>query len=289
MENDFSEIRNGTSPLISPLNKSEKESLEPERDTFPDEQSDSFSSSFFIELIYGIKSSLGFIKIFAQISGNKFYVDESCKYFNQIVAEIDKIDVVLNRFLIYKKVTTPINKTNTVHTILEEVLKKHQVKLEEREILLFRRFENDLPETTVPDEQLKYILDSVLQYAIASIPSSAGIGLSTRSIPPEASKNQALLEKDWRYIEISVVFTGYKKPMEQFMKGLGAEVPPKEEPFDLILRMVKEIVQKNRGVMKFEVDEKKSKAFVSLIFPAERRKVVYYKSGDEKEKNEIKI
>jgi len=47
---------------------------------------------------------------------------------------------------------------------------------------------------------------------------------------------------------------------------------------ELMLRLVKEMVLKNRGIMKFEGDEKKAKTMISLIFPTERRKVAFYES-----------
>jgi hypothetical protein len=68
---------------------------------------------------------------------------------------------------------------------------------------------------------------------------------------------------------------GYKKPAEQ---GIGGATLQKGEPLDLILRFVKEVVQRNRGIMRIEADEKKAKTFISLRFPVERRKVVYYQS-----------
>jgi hypothetical protein len=68
---------------------------------------------------------------------------------------------------------------------------------------------------------------------------------------------------------------GYKKPAEQ---GIGGATLQKKEPLDLILRFVKEVVQRNQGMMKIEGDEKKAKTFISLRFPVERRKVVYYQS-----------
>jgi hypothetical protein len=46
----------------------------------------------------------------------------------------------------------------------------------------------------------------------------------------------------------------------------------------LKLLLVKEIVRKNHGVMKFEVDEKKPRTQISLIFPIERRRVVNYQT-----------
>jgi hypothetical protein len=38
------------------------------------------------------------------------------------------------------------------------------------------------------------------------------------------------------------------------------------------------VVQRNRGTMRIEMDEKKAKTIISLRFPVERRKVVYYQA-----------
>jgi light-regulated signal transduction histidine kinase (bacteriophytochrome) len=185
--------------------------------------------------------------------------------------------MVLNGLINYVKLNTPIQKTDTVHHFIEEVLRKHQAKLDEKGIKLFKKFEKGLPETIVPDEQLRYILSSVLQYAIGSMPSNGSIGLSTRSliVEKEVGQGLALFQKDSRYIEISVVLVGYRKPTEQ---GMGAQTPHKEEPLDLILRFVKEVVERNQGRMRIEADEKKAKTFIFLRLPVERRKVVYYQS-----------
>jgi len=187
--------------------------------------------------------------------------------------------MVLNGLINYIKLNTPIPKTGTVHQLIEEVLKKHQAKLEERGIKLFKRFEKDLPETIVPDEQLRYILSSIFQYTLANISPNLSMGLSTRSfvLEREIGVDSSLLKKEGRYIEISVVFMGYKKPADQ---GVGTPMLQQEEASDLILRFVKEVVKRNRGTMRIEADEKKTKTFIALRFPVERRKIVYYQSGN---------
>jgi hypothetical protein len=194
-----------------------------------------------------------------------------------VTGDIEKMDMVLNGLINYVKLNTPIRKTDTVHHFIEEVLGKHQGKLEEKGIKLFKKFEEDLPETIVPDEQLKYILSSVLQYAIDSMSSHGSMGLSTRSffLEKEADEAPALFKKDGRYIEVSVVFVGYRERTEQ---ETGTPAPQKEEPLDLILRFVKEVVRRNRGTMRIETDQKRTKTFIFLRFPVERRKVVYYQS-----------
>jgi hypothetical protein len=184
--------------------------------------------------------------------------------------------MVLSGLVNYIRLNTPIRKVETVHRLIEEELKKYQVKLEEKGIKLFKRFEKDLPETIVPDEQLRYILSSVFQYALATIPPNLSMGLYTRSFAlGKEIGEEVTLKRDGRYIEISVVFMGYKKPAEQ---GVGGVTLQKGEPLDLILRFVKEVVQRNQGMMKIEGDEKKAKTLISLRFPVERRKVVYYQS-----------
>ncbi len=264
--------------MASAFNRGSMESLQSKVDFLSELQNAPFPSSFFIDLIRLIKNTLGSIKNYTQISRGKFSDKEFGEYFYRAVTEdVEKIDVVMNGLVNYLKLNTPIRKTNTVHHLIEEGLKKYQAHFEEKGIKIFKRFEKDLPETIVPDEQLKYILSSVFQYVLANVSPHLSMGLSTRSfiLEKEASEGPALFKKDGRYIEISVVFMRYKKQSEQ--EG-GTVTLQGKEPLDLILRFVKEVVQRNQGVMKIEWDEKKAKTFISLRFPVERRKVVYYPS-----------
>jgi signal transduction histidine kinase len=278
MEGNIFGIENERRSFTSFSNRSPMETLQSKVDFLRDDQNAPFLSPFFSELIQRIKNTLDSIRNYTQISRVKFSDKEFGEYFYRAVSEdIEKIDIVLNGLINYIKLNTPIRKTDTVHHLIEEVLKKHQSKLEEKGVKLFKRFEKDLPETAVPDEQLKYILNSVFQYALANISPNLSMGLFTRSfvLEKEVGEVKALFKRDGRYIEISVVFMGYKKPAEQ---GVGTQMLQKEEPLDLILHFVKEVVLRNRGLMRIGADEKKTKTFISLRFPVERRKVVYYQS-----------
>jgi hypothetical protein len=265
MERNLHGIENGRRPMTTTFDKGAMESLQSKVDFLSDERNAPFLSSFFIDLIRRIRNTLGSIRNYSQLSRGKFSDKEFGEYFYRAVTEdIEKIDMVLNGLVNYIKLNTPIRKTDTVHHFIEEVLKKHQGKLEEKGIKLFKKFEKDLPETIVPDEQLRYILSSVFQYALGSISPNLSMGFYTRSfvLEKEGSQGLALLQKDGRYIEISVVFMGYKKPAEQ---GAGSQG-------------LQKVVQRNRGIMRIEVDEQKAKTFISLRFPVERRRVVYYQS-----------
>lgn len=278
MESNIFGLENERRPFTPSSVKEGMESIRSKLDFLSNEQNTPFLTSFFIELIQRIKNTLASIKNYTQLSRGKFSDREFGEYYYRAVTEdVEKMDLVLNGLLDYIKVHTPIRKMNTVHNIIEEVLKKNQVKLDEKGIKLFKKFEKDLPETIIPDEQLKYVLSSVLQYAMALTPPNWNIGLSTRSLilEKEAGELDDLFKRDGRYIEISVVFAGYHKPTEPVLKTATLQ---KEEAPDLILRFVKEIALRNRGVMRVGTDEKKTKTFISLRFPVERRKVVYFQS-----------
>jgi signal transduction histidine kinase len=237
-----------------------------------------FLTPFFIELIQRIKNNIGSIKNYTEISRGKFSDREFGEYYYRAVTEdIEKIEVVLNSLIDYMRLHAPIRKMNTVHTIIEGVLKKYQVKLEEKGIKLLRRFEKGLPETVVPDEQLRYVLSSVLQYAIVVTPSNWNIALSTRSLLPEKEAREAegFFRRNGKQIEISVVFAVRRRPDEPTP---GATPTQKEEAPDILLRFVKEVVLRNHGTMKMGTDQKRTKSLISLRFPVERRKVVYYQS-----------
>jgi hypothetical protein len=94
-----------------------------------------------------------------------------------------------------------------------------------------------------------------------------------------AGETQLCFEKYGGYIEISVVLMGDREPVEKSEETLG-RTPSiyKDEMLELMLQLAREMVLKNRGIMKFETDEKRTKKIISLGFPIERRREVFYES-----------
>ncbi|OGP95467.1 MAG: hypothetical protein A2157_05795 [Deltaproteobacteria bacterium RBG_16_47_11] len=237
---------------------------------------------FLAELVHRIKNPLVSIKTFTQLLREKFNDGEYRDSFYKVVSEdIEKIDIVLNGLMNYIKMNTPLNKMNTVHRILEEVLNRYEPRFEEKKIKVFKKLEKDLPETMIHDEQLRYILDSLLQYILPSILPNGSIGFLTKSIirPKGKSEDASLPEKNGKYIEVLIVFTGYKKPMDAYETIFGLSPIQKEETIELELRLIHEMMKKYRGIMKFEVNDKKPRTLISLQFPTERRKVTYFQSA----------
>jgi light-regulated signal transduction histidine kinase (bacteriophytochrome) len=193
-----------------------------------------------------------------------------------IAQDIHKTDLLVNGLLNYFKVTSPIKKTNTVNNLIEEVLKKHRIQLEEKGAKLIKKLEKDLPEIIVPDKQLRFILNSILQYAVTLMPSHETLGFLTQSfVLQERHPEQTLFRKDKPYVETTLFFTGFKRPVEPFGMRREIEAVQEEDSLGLILRLVKEMVHRNRGVMKLQGDKKEAKLFISLEFPVERRTVLH--------------
>jgi len=235
-----------------------------------------------VELIHRVQNTLSGTRNFAQLSRGRFSDREFGDYFDRVVSgDLDQIDLALTGLLNYIKVNTPIQKRNTVHTLIEEVWKAHRPGLEEKKVRLFKRFEKDLPETIVPDEQLRYMLDSLVRYAMAAGLSDGSVGISTKSaaLRREGVETRPGLDPSRRYIQIIMVFEATKKPAEPPLEtGFAPHALRREDLLDLEMRMVREMVRKNQGVIKVETDEKRSRTLIILRFPVERRKVVYYRA-----------
>ncbi len=195
-----------------------------------------------------------------------------------ITKDIEKTNQLLNSLLDYVRVTTPIQRTGTVHTLIEGVLKKHQTRLDEKKIHVSWEFEKDLPETTVPDEQMRYILDSAVQYALTVMPAKGSLEFQTKSLSLQSERgdDRTWLEEDRKVIQVSVSFSGVEKPAGPFGPGKAISVPEKEENLNFQLLLIDAITKRNRGKMKVEADGNKGQTSIRLRFPAERRKIVYY-------------
>jgi len=237
--------------------------------------------SLFIELIHYTKGTLESIKHLAQLSRGKFSEQEQGElFYKAITKDIGENHLLLNTFLQYIESTTPIIKRDTVYKLIEEVLKKHYLQLEEKKAKIFKECEEDLPETIVPDEQLRFVLDSILHYVIAKASSEGNIEWSVRSIilPREGAEDQEFFKRNGKCIEMMMAYTSFWEGL-----GGGLEVPSPQERVasDLILQLVERVVKMNQGTMRFEVDEKEFKHKIFVRFPAEKRKVVYYQKIPE--------
>ena len=138
---------------------------------------------FFIEMIDQFMDTLKTLETHTRILPEKLSVKEFGTYLNRMITEdVKKIELLQNSLSSYIRINNPIIRTNTVNTLIEEELKKYRAELEEKKIRIFKTLEKDLPESAVPDDQLRYILSCVLQHVVTLMPQNGYFGLFSRSV-----------------------------------------------------------------------------------------------------------
>ncbi len=279
IENELFNAEGETNPLGSLLNRVETSSPQSKGNASAGEKDNSFFLSFLPELIQSIKNNLISIQNMSLLSMEKFNDIEFKKYSHKSVEEdIKKIDSVLNSLLNYIHINTPIAKSNTISMILNEVLEGNEKQIRKKNIKIFKKYEEDLPETFIHDEQVRFILNSVLQYAILSTPDNGTIAFLIKSFDFRngGEDRKASTEKMGGYIEAAVGFADGKKQADPSKEPLVKSDDQKDETTKLILQLVKDVLDRNHGSLNYEADPKKSKTIMTLRFPIEKRKVVYY-------------
>jgi len=285
MKDSFVKKEDEKDLLSSLLHKSEVKPSPPEEKNPQEEQIPYSLFNIFMELVHRVKGSLAAMKTFAFLSKDKFSDSELGEDFYRIVSDdIEKTISLLNCFQDYLNFNTPMRKMNTVNNIIDEILKNLEDHIEDKKIKIVKKqYEKNLPETILPDEQLKYVLNSVILYMVHSTPPYGSMGFLTQQFEPQEpmSEDLAALQKEGKYIEVQIASMGDKQ-RELLDLVPGMTVDQQEEGVDLILQLVKEIIQRNRGLLRLKVNPKESMSFISLIIPMERRKVVHYLSTEER-------
>jgi len=282
-------MTNGDQNFLSSFLKKEEKKSSPSSEQVSSNGQDAPLPLYYNELLTRIKASLSAMQAFAYLSKDNFKDQELGEQFCKIVNEdIEKTISLINCFDDYLAFSTPMMKRNTVNTLVEEVIKKHERELEERGIKIIKKqFDKELPEAILPDEQLRYLLNSVLECLLLSIRPEGSIGFLTRLFDLEGlnDEEKGKLQKDRKYMEILAVSASDRdeKPGNENEISPGISVhSEQEEAIELILKLVKQIVSKNRGMMRYKVYDDKPMTFISLILPIERRNVVRYPSPEER-------
>ncbi len=250
-----------------------------EEPDFSDEKSIPLSPLFLLETLRDIKKTVGSIYKIGLLSMEKSDNNEDREHsWRAMTQGFDQIVSIVNMLSSYINVTSPIVKKNTIHCILEEILESNEKKLHARQIELTKTLEEELPETIFQDEQVRFILNLVLQYVILSTPSSGRIEIVTQFVNNQ--KEQDLSSVDPLKSKYSEILISSSHPNYPLSESPGAPEVPKierEGTSHFILRLVREMIRRNQGMIDFQMDQMKSRTRISLRFAVERRRVAYYR------------
>ena len=221
-----------------------------------------------------IKKSMVEIRTLTECSQGKFKdIAFGQGFYRTITDHIDNSETDFDCFLEYLRIKVSVQQTNITHVILEDVLKRHKKKLADKEIKVFKKLEKDLPDAGVRIEELRFVLNWILEYAIRSAVPNQSIGFVTRSLEAQGqNETKPSQQKGTKYIQIATILRDYEKPSRQIAVPPKARTAQKEAEPSCILLLVKKIVQKNRGSLKVSADSE-GRLGISLILPIERRRV----------------
>jgi hypothetical protein len=275
--NYFIESTKKTHPFDSFQRKEEAKPKESIKEGSPNEPGPSFMNSFLVEMVYSIKDALASVYHATVLTMDKYDdVEIRKRSRTQVKEEIKKIDSVLNTLLNFINVNTPIVKTSTLYVILEEILGASEKQLRQKNIKIYKKCGNNLPDTFIHPEQVRFILHSALQYATLLTPPGEVIGFLMKSSDPNngTGAEKPSPENDRRYVEVMIGFDEDGKPgnpSEDLSETPGDQ---NKGMADLILRLAKDILERNYGMM--TETRKGPETILTLRFPVERRKVVCY-------------
>jgi len=274
----YEALRRMEEERLAKMEKDDPPVHELEEPDLSDGKSISLSPLFLLEALRDIKKTVGFIYKIGLLSMEKSDTIEDRELSWMAMTQgFDKIISIVNMLSSYINVTSPIAKKNTIHCILEEILESNEKKLHARQIELNKTLNEELPETLFQDEQLRFILNLVLQYAILSTPPSGRIEIVTQFVNNQGQ--QDLSRSDPLTSKYSEVLISSLSPNDSLNESPGApEVPiERDGTLHFILRLIREMIRRNQGMIDFQIDEMKSRTRIFLRFPVERRRVVYYR------------
>jgi len=226
---------------------------------------------FFVKLANSIKTNLNVLQVLSELSHGKFKEVEFENNFIRTMNEyIHGTNSGLDCFFDYVKIRSAIQGENIVHAVLEEILSGNEERIKDRKIQAVKKqFEKDLPETSIREDHLRYILNWVVQYAISSVSPNGNIGLFTRSFDFQEVKDdsQSFLKKDRKYIEVIIFFTTHEKVNGSSGTELGDQTSLRENQNGFILPLVEEIVSMNGGIIRVKADPEKHYTQILLNLP----------------------
>jgi len=234
-------------------------------------------STLLADLANRIRKTMVEIRGLTESSQGRFKDPAFGQNFHRSITEhIDKSETNLNCLLDYLRIRSPVRQANRVHVILEEALEKHKKKLMDRGIRIFKKqFEKNLPDAGIHVEELRFILNWVLEYAIISTRPNQTIALLTRSLEAEEAHEviRPPQQRGAKRVEIVIASGHYEDWNKQVQVPPTTTATQYEGERSWILSLVDEIVQKNRGSLQLSEGRLR---MISLILPVERRNLVYY-------------
>lgn len=119
-------------------------------------------------IAHEIRNPLTSIKGFIQLFKSKYPSDE--EYFNLLLSELERINLIIGEFLILAKPTDIVFKEKHIINLIQDIVTLINTQAIMNNIQILTEFESDIPIVVCEENQLKQVFINILKNAIEAMP-----------------------------------------------------------------------------------------------------------------------
>ncbi|NRD80975.1 PAS domain S-box protein [Bacillus sp. BRMEA1] len=186
-------------------------------------------------IAHEIRNPLTSIKGFVQLFKAKYTSEE--EYFNLVLSELERINLIIGEFLILAKPTAVEFKDKEIKSLIKDVVTLINTQAIMNNVQVFVEFESDIPMIVCEENQLKQVFINILKNAIEAMPNGGMIDVKVK-----------LKEKN--KVSICFIDQGLGIPEDRLPKIGEPFYTTKEKGTGLGLMTSYKIIENHDGVLK---------------------------------------
>ena len=130
-------------------------------------------------IAHEIRNPLTSIKGFIQLFKEKYTSEE--EYFNLILSELERINLIVGEFLVLAKPTAVVFKDREIKSLIKDVVTLINTQAIMNNVQIFVELESDIPMIVCEENQLKQVFINILKNAIEAMPNGGMIDVKVKA------------------------------------------------------------------------------------------------------------
>jgi len=221
-----------------------------------------------------IKNPLGSIGIHIQLiqkalKQNQCLDEETAgRYLEIITEEIERLNSIVVDFLFAVRPMDTSMKRTTVNVVVEEIIEFIKYELEENQVKLKTKLDQNLPKIDLDEKYMKQALINIIKNGVAAMNEGGTLTIVTR--------------EDHGYVHIDISDSGIGMNEEQLSKIFEPYYTTKEFGSGLGLTVVYKVVREHNGEVSVHSREEQGTTFtISLPIPDSEKRLLDWKGEEE--------
>jgi two-component system sporulation sensor kinase A len=130
-------------------------------------------------IAHEIRNPLTSIKGFIQLFKSKYTGEE--EYFDLVLSELERINLIVGEFLVLAKPTAVVFKEKEINSLLKDVVTLINTQAIMNNIQIFVESESDIPMVVCEENQLKQVFINILKNSIEAMPNGGMIDVKVKA------------------------------------------------------------------------------------------------------------